>query len=790
MNLAWLAAVLQPRDVMYAADGEHAEEHWSGVAHLAGLVLGGNWKRQLKELPSDPQEAEVLQIAERCLRQDSIDDAVYELAAHLRERPSEDEAQGVALALLLCSAAAELDDFETGIGALGAQLDRLDGLRGPDVQLLRAAVYQQRALRARDSGGPYVNDLLEVGRILSTFDPAECSEFPTSKGIAWSSRKTSADMHDGLLRAASGLYPMDEPLPNGILLTRAQLSSEPWSAADTRAWSKQADEYPRFVEQQFEKWSGTAGRVVFIGRAGADIFHALLGLELIGSRLVRSVRKNLALMRLSQDVDDPSLAADALRLLRHAGASKELSHALRRIRAAGPLAALAKDARQVVGRRLGTTSLRTVEIDVLAAASDLLTKPEARRAIDAIEAALDSELGPAGIVGEWKLPVLQRETAWKALAALAGPAQSEDRVARTLLKELEQLAQDVELGDRGLRAAVVRLDWKQVVPETRRRWSRTLESRRQDFPASFEGLASFAEDAPDVRGEADPLERLASWVNAEIRGQRHSNEPPLDEEAVRRAMARVREHAAMGRFSFGGTNAADIAAALVSTGHGVGLWTDLAEFLMDSRVARDDRTPALDRLAFSHPEIPPEAALLIRQKANGALHGASSTPGLSMENQLVPYPAAVRFLSVCGFMDVGETYGYIAQFAGSGDEVARREAARTVALLARHSPREDLLSLVLPLSHDNDASVRAQVAVALAHLAATSDALAAVADGRILQLLGEDGVEIPLMAIRALGNASIPLSEKLAAQLEWARDSHPSRSVRMAAAEVVPRRLT
>jgi hypothetical protein len=787
MNLAWLAAVLQPRDVMYAADGENAEARWSGVAHLAGLVLGGNWMRTLKELPSDPQEAEVLQIAERCLRQDSIDDAVYELAAHLREHPPEDEAQGVALALLLCSAAAELDDFETGIRALGAQLERLSGLRGPDVQLLRAATYQQRALRARDGGEPYVNDLLEVGRILSSFDPAACSEFPTSKGVAWASRKTSADIHDGLLRAASGLYPMDEPLVDDTLLTHARLSREPWSAAEYRAWSKQADEYPRFVEQQFEKWSGTTGRVVLIGRVGADIFHALLGLELMGSRLVGPVRKNLALLRLSQDVEDPLLAADALRLLRHAGASKELSHALRRIRAAGPLAALAKDARQVLGRRLGTTSLRTVEIEVLAAASELLTKPEARRAIGAIEAALDSESGPVGIIGEWKLPVLQREVAWKALAAMAGPAQSEDRVARTLLKELEQLARDVELGDRGLRAAVLRLDWKQVAPETKHGWNRTLEGRRREFPATFEGMASFAEEAPVFPDEADPLERLASWVNAEIRGQRQDADPHLDEEVVRRAMATVREHAAMGRFSFGGANAADIAAALVSTGHGVGLWTDLAEFLMDSRVARDDRTPALDRLAFSRTAIPPEAALLIRQKANDALHAASSTPRMSMENELVPYPAALRFLSVCGFIDVGETYGYIAQLAGSGDRAARREAARTVALLALHAPREDLLSLVLPLSHDNDASVRAQVAVALAHLAATSDALAAVADGRMLQLLGEDGVEIPLMAIRALRDASIPLSEKLVAQLEWARDSHPSRSVRMAAAEAVPR---
>lgn len=785
MNMAWLAAVLQPRDVIPSGNRAGTELGSSGVAQLARLVMGGDWLRGVNDEPADTEVVEELRVVEQCLLQDTIGEAVYVLANLLRDRPPADQARAAALAIFLSAAASELDEFEIGFVALDSQLERIDPQAGSDSVLLRAALYQQKALRSRDAGVPYIDYLLDVGRSLAKFDPSQCSEFTTSDGVAWTFAETAARMRTSLLRAASGLYPSDQKIPSGVLLTQSQLAKEPWSEAESRAWSKQAEEYPRFVEQQFDNWAGGARQVTVVGRRGADIFASLLGLELVGSRLVYPVRKNLAIMRLVQSTGDTLVLADAVRLLRHAGASKELTRTLRRLRTAGPLAALAHDARQVLARRLSGTGLRTLEMEVLAAASDVLTKPEARHAIGGIEASLDSENGPAGVVGHWRLHVLQREVAWTALAALAGPADAEDRVARRLLQELGRLANDLELADRGMRRAIIQMDWKRVSPGTSLAWVRALEARRDELPATFDVLASFADDAPEPAQEGDVLELLASWVNAQIRGQRQSREPPIDEDSIRHTMQKIRNDAAGGRFSVGGTDVADIVAALISAGHGLGLWPDLVEFLMDGRVARDDRTYAFDRLARADISIPSDLAVVIRQKAKLALRQTTSTPGWSGENELTPYPALLRFLGAHGLIDAAESYGFIAELSGSSDDVARREAARTIALFATRAPREELLAFVLPLSHDRDSTVRAQIAVALARLATESSALAPAAGERLLRLLDEDGLEIPLVAIRALKDASVPLSTEVVDYLSGAQGSHPSRAVRLAAADLL-----
>lgn len=783
MNMAWLAAVLQPRDVIRHPNVRSMDADTSGVAHLAGLVMGGDWLRGFDDDPADPEIAEDLRIAGRCLAQGGIGDAVYRLANRLHDRPPPDEAQGVALAIFLSAAGAELDDFQIGFDVLEAQLERL-GLQNEtsDVLLLRAAVYQQLGLRARDAGKPFSHYLLDVARSLNSLVPSECSSFRTSRGVAWSSTRTVEQMRDSLLKAASGLYPSDQPIPSNTLLTRFELVKQSWSSAESRAWSMQAHEYAGFVERQFERWSGDTRRHLG-GRRNPDIFHALLGLEMVGSRMVYPARKNLALMRLTQGEGDSYQMADAVRLLRHSGSASELSHALRRLRAAGPLAALAHDARQVLTRRLDTAGLRTVEIELIAAGSDVLTKPEARRAIAAIERSLEAQDGPAGVVGQWQLQVLRRETAWKAIAALAGPASAERHVAERLLSELERVAGDSELADRGLCAAILRMDWKRVPGETNHAWTEAVEARREEFPATYDVLTSFSATAPEAVQEEAQLDRLASWVNAEIRGQRHDPDPPLDEAAVRGSLRKIRDNAANGRFDMGGTDVADIVAALLSTGHGATLWTDLAEFLMDRRVAKDDRTRAFDRLALARINVPTDAAEIIQRGAEDVLQ--SRAPGLEGDSEIVPYPALLRFLSVHRFMDAAESYGHLAKLAGSAGSVARREAARTIAVLASGAPHDDLLAFALPLSHDDDVRVRAQIAVSLARLATVSSALAPVARGRLLGLLEEDGLEIPLAAIRALKDAAVPLSRELELNLLRVRNSHPSRAVRIAAAELL-----
>lgn len=782
MNLAWLAAVLQPRDVTRHPNFTGTDTDTSGVAHLAGLVLGGEWWRVSHDKQVDSEVADDMRIIIDCMGNDTIGEAVPQLASRLRDRPPKDSARGSAFAIFLSAAAAELDDFDIAFQALDAQLARLDREQGADAALVRGALLQQRALRARDAGRPFVGDLREVGRLLKPLDPAACSHFPTSAGVSWTSVQTVKYMRDSLLMAASSLYPSDEQDPEGNLLSRIDLVRQEASAAERRAHSMQANAYADFVEKQYIRETGNT-RYVLGPPPNPDTFHALLGLELVGSGLVYSARKELALLRLVQGEGDTREHADAVRLLRHSGAAKDVLRVVDRLRASGPLSALAEDARQILTRRLDVRRLRTIELDVLTAASDVLTKPEARRALLAVETTLDRKDGPIGVVGHWQLPLLRREAGWKAMAALAGPAQEESRVAHRLLWEFNRVDQDMELADRAIRRALLRLDLRNVPLEARGEWMKAVESRVAEFPGVYDAITSVGDNPPESTAEENALDRLASWVNAKIRGQKLDREPPLDEDYVREELKRIRREAAAGHFSMGGADSADIVAALVSLGYGASLWTDLSYFLVDRRVARADRTRAFDRLAREDVVIPQEAVEIFSSSTSEVL--LSKSQGFLGQDNVTPYPAALRFFAVHGILDSAASYGFLSQLVGSADLTARREAARTVAVLASRVQRAELLALALPMSHDADVVIRAQASVALAYLSTSGNPLASVAAERIEQLLAEDGIDVPLTVIHALKGSSVPLSAALARRLTALRDSHPSRSVRVAAGDML-----
>ncbi len=208
MNLAWLAAVLQPYDVASHPNIPDAEYDDRPVAQLAAIIIGGPWNRRVLARPDAPASPNSsLELAERCLEADSIAAGVPALALRLLTEPPADPAEAAALTLIAASAAAELEDYDTSLELLNRQIARLTDHPEGAVQLVAAALFQQKALRLSDMGRPDHDLCFSVGNFLRGFESRLCEPFTTNRGVAWDWSTTAEQMRLSLLDAAASLVP-------------------------------------------------------------------------------------------------------------------------------------------------------------------------------------------------------------------------------------------------------------------------------------------------------------------------------------------------------------------------------------------------------------------------------------------------------------------------------------------------------------------------------------------------------------------------------------------------------
>jgi hypothetical protein len=739
MNLAWIAAVLSPRDV---TGGPHAE------SSVADLVRG----RVSRGEPDDP----LLRAATRSLGPATIEEAVPELAGLVREAARGDLARAAAYGLLLACAAAELDDYDTLFLVLDELLDAVPA-DDADGSLVRAALLQQKALRLRDAGLPHLASSRDALAALDLVQPGRCTPFEPRPGREFTEVLATVV---GNLRGAIGSL-VDVRESEGSELTR-------------RATSERAREYTNYVKGIFKDTFERRRRVVF-GGGPADLFVSALALEIAGHRDVYPARREHATLRLLQMNRNVTDAADVLRLLRHSTAKAELTLVLRSLGDAGPLLAIARDARQILRRRTAPHLLRTVELQVLQSGADLLTAEEARRGMDAVLALLDAG-GPANLPGTRQVAVLRRATAWSAAVALANVCDSADDIAGRLLAEALSATEDDPLVDGELRREVGALDWDRLSGHSRSAWLAACAGLAELFPGTTELVARRSGQPAAVPAEASPLDRLAARINLGIIRPGHVVEVTEEDTTLLRAMlSGTRSTAATGAYSFGGPQEADIAAAAIVLADATGLWPDLAAYLLDPRVSQDDRDRAFDRLARSDLTLPAEIAALFRDGLRRTIVDASA-PAFSAP--LVPFPAALRFGAVHGLLPRAEVYDLLARLLGSTSAEARREGVRTVVLLADKAPEDTLLAMVLPFATDENVEVRATTTAALMRFARHESPLARLARERVDELIDSDGILVATAVLTSAEEDPDGLARHYLARL----GEHPAHSIRRRAA--------
>jgi hypothetical protein len=766
MDVNWLLAVIDPRRLLLAStDAAGLKE----PRRLAALVRG---ELALYQDPGETDIGAAAQMAARCLQAETITTGVAELEAFLEADGAEDIGLDVALTLILCASASELERYDECFRVLDRVLARLAEPSGTADWLARAVLEQQRALRLRDAGLGWEPTLdTALGAVSAGRDAARREPEGGSPPVA--------AMLAIIWEAVVSLAPRDpfgEPANERIPSRADWISGDLPRAISALEYSKsQACE--DLVRANFNSAFGRGRRVIVAG-SKPDIYFVLLQLELIGHASVYRVRRELALLRMVQRSDHEMDVADALRLLRHAGSPSELEKLIRRIRFGGPMIALSVDARQILATRRGHLQLRGVEMRVLEAASDLLSRPEVNVAFDLVSATLRSE-GPASLPGHWQTRAARREGAWRAGARLAAQCGRADELATDFLKDCRETAAShgtAAVDDSDVARLLREIRWDNVQPDTKAMWRRFLTQSADNLRVARQVAGRAVGIAERDDSNASDLDRIIDRLNAVSNG---GSDPALGLEAtpvITAALAEIRRQAHGGVASFGSRpDVAEVGAALIGLTEAPLLWRDLTDFLLDSAVVRDHRSAALDRLARLRIELPPD----VTSRFSGTWEQLlGSRPQLEFDAPFNPYPAGLRFLAAHGLMPADVVARCVAALAGSDLADARYEAARTLTVIARAGRAEGLLPVGMVLAFDEDAEVRAAAAGALVVQAASAGNYREVALELVRDLTAVDGVQAALRVLDALDDASDDVVADLRGSVAELSAEHPSGIVR------------
>jgi hypothetical protein len=617
------------------------------------------------------------------------------------------------------------------------------------------------------------------------------SSFPVSKGVRWRSSHTLRTILEELRWVA------DIHIANSKqdLLSRdwVRFVRAPAPRLGLQVRARAASGFEKYIADRFGAHTDSEPLMLFMAEDPVEtpVYAALIHYELLGAtQHVREWRSTLARLRvLRQDAvsDEVWSRQDAIRLLRQADNSKALDAILRYSRAGGPLAALSADALQIIESRLQPWRLRRVDLAVLSAAAHLLTSEQASNALNAV---LDYiAAGAPSPRGRWEAASLRLESAWRAAVELSGPAEQLDQVASALLSAARQAPGTDELLVSALSRAARDIEWESVAPSTREEWGGWLTGSSSPVGAAMTDTVGpqLGLDIEKPNDGAWPLARAASMLNRFFRSgvvpseqDRHA----LEGEVIRQ-LRHVRDDAALGAYSGGGLSVGDIAAGLALHFKMPNLWRPLAEFLVDMRVNREDKAAPLDRLSQPLASVPQEVVGIVASALDGLLAAVGPGP---FDGGITPFPAALRFAAAHSLLTAEELLGHLSKLCGSGNAGSRVEAARTLAFTADFGEDTDWIFVMgLLLTRDSDPLVRAESGRCLAGLLHRDDRHRALVDQRLVEMLSEDGLLVPLLVLRGLRSieGQSQLAETLKVRISQLAASHPARGVRLQAQAVL-----
>lgn len=733
MNLAWLVAVIEPDLLAERSHGTAA----SPDAELAKIMQGRIMRSVFDEEIADPSVRAIGNAVSGDA--DAVDTLVQALSS---ADVVQDEAKLTALTLIACALLTDREDSARSLLIIDDTLRSLNG-DTPESKLCRALILQQRALRKNDVGESTAIDLEEVLYLVGQiqFDPYP--ELVLRTNAPHSS--TAAIEHIiGALRSSAAGFDLGA------------------ASTDMGYVASDLDE-DELV--QFRLWLSSAYKNKLSRSApveyGPDLYFENLRLEIIGHRDVYRSRRELASMRIVRFM--PSLpsavAADSLQLLRLAGADAELRQLVDDLVLVGPVSPLLTDGRRVQARRTTDRSLRTGELIVLAAAAEVMTPSEAFETLQRVLSVIRGG-GPTTAPLRWQADFSKDEEAWTAAAALAGAAGAAGAIARELLdyassNRLEDIASDTAI------ARIIRkIEWAEVEGDVRQLWLDLALEHEMQTPssptvASIRSMLGVQSQLP--LGDSNrSLNGLAERINHFLR----TKQPVPDdirEPTMSAALSSLETAAAEAQ---GGTYArrvvrpAEIVAVLLAQSADQQAWDGLLSFLANPLVARSEKSRAFTVLSYERPYLAADVADRHRDGILAAVTMPDRWAFDSADNDPVFTPA-LNFAYAYGLTTEDEVTEKLGELASSPDAHFRRQAGRSIALIAANSISDRMLPIIIALSSDSDPSVRVTVARALSHLVQRQDIVGGIAVERLTHLLNSEGVYAPLNVLGHLASTSL-----------------------------------
>jgi HEAT repeat protein len=682
----------------------------------------------------------------------------------------QDLAKFTALTLVACGLLADRDDSATCLRIVDNALQLLTE-ESPSVYLCKMLVLQQRALRNNDIGESVAPDLATVRSLIGQVDLDWSPELVLRTGADVTPNAAIENIVDVLKSASAGF---------GLTLPSFDMG---YVTADLE--DDQLGNYRRWLDSTFKTKMGRA----IPASNGPDQYFENLRLEVIGHREVYRSRRELATMRLIRFIPTlpATVAENGLRLLRLAGADAELRLLVDDLVFAGPMSALLSDGRRIESMRTSDRSLRTGEMIVLAAASEVMDPPEAFKALTRVLSVIRRG-GPTTAPMHWHADFSKDEDAWLAAAALAGASGTAGEVARALLDYATPERLTDQSFDLVIARIVRRIEWADVDNDLKQLWLALTDSRTTDGRATYTAEAIISSLTVHTQLPVDEdasLNDVADSLNYYLRT---ATPFPKDvvESAKRAALSgltRVAEQATTGKVMGGGVQPAEVLAVLLSQSRDQDAWAGLLDFLANPRVARSAKSRAFDALVSERPFLSRHVAsryadrmALLVTEADRWAFGDPYGSGVFIE--------ALTFAYAYEFLTEESAAEHFRALASSHDAQRRRQVGRYLSLIAKRSVPDWMVSIVFTLSSDSDPRVRYAVTRALGEICRREDVVGGLAIDKLSELLRSEGVYVPLNALSQIGPEALRITqiEHIVGQL---RNDSQSWRIRKRAAELL-----
>ncbi|WEV77215.1 HEAT repeat domain-containing protein [Janibacter cremeus] len=479
------------------------------------------------------------------------------------------------------------------------------------------------------------------------------------------------------------------------------------------------------------------------------IINELIHQELIGSRYAPHGRKVLGQIRLLRaDMQGP---LDALRLLRQSKETKSFAKGARHFRANGPLNVVRAEALAVIHRR-PLSWWRDVDIEAMAQGGDLLGSSDAARGFEALSQAMRNSSKDTDV----RFGMDRRMAALGTLSRTAG----RDEDLCTLVLQLVTQGPQEQILMNAYAVGLRYVEWEKVTLGTQSAWRHWLEKGPTGVDHSAVRLTvAAAVGLPDTvdRGGTG-LTAIAAELNSAASSDALS---PISHvravemaESLIEAMTGIREKASRGGYGFGGLSPADLAVTLLAHNGGISdLWEAVIGYVTDPNIPRELKADAVDRLARLSKEIPNESLSELSLGVDGLF--ASQNLHLPNSGGSDVFAPALRLAALTGIRGEASLLSDLVRLTSDPAPAVRVEAARTLDAMAGNAAC--LFSwahaLLVQLCRDRDATVRANAGHGLARAAAPQNELRSLWEELLVELLGEDGVIVPLFTVRGVEEA-------------------------------------